>query len=232
MSVSSDDEYAPIEATTWGSQTPLQSNNESEVIETKGWDSLLDPNMKVGPNNVGSGNLHRKGTNFKPIGEDLILAQRLNKPVGKKKMQDAIRETETHLGLPQGKDKKQRSKKKVHLDNNNLNSRKFSHQTTSLTTSRQQKTTHVEVPTTTRIPKLSENSVDGGGSKWLQSSLVDTPFWNEKKVRGFIGSLILYAHTLYIGRRQDDQTFQCYTTTATTTKKYTTSSFFTVRQQC
>lgn len=189
MSVSSDDEYAPIEATTWGSQTPLQADNQSEVaIEAKGWDSLLDPSVKEGPNNLGSGNLHRKGTNFKPIGEDLILAQRLNKPVGKKKMQDAIRETEANLGLPQGKDRKQRSKKKPQVDTSVSNSRKFSHQTTfsssttTTTTNRQPKPmNHVEVPSTTRVPKFSENAVDGGGSKWLQSSLVDTPFWNEKK---------------------------------------------------
>lgn len=192
MSISSDDEYAPIEATAWGSQTPLQADSQSEA---KGWDSLIDPSVKEGPNNLGSGNLHRKGTNFKPIGEDLILAQRLNKPVGKKKMQDAIRETEANLGLPQGKDRKQRSKKKPQVDTSASNSRKFSHQTTfssSSTTNRQPKpTNHVEVPSTTRVPKLSENAVDGGGSKWLQSSLVDTPFWSEKKVKAFFSVVLL-----------------------------------------
>ncbi|GAA5800084.1 hypothetical protein HPULCUR_005506 [Helicostylum pulchrum] len=75
----SEDEYGPIDS-SWG----LQTSNPTTPNESKGWDSLIDPNIKVGPNGLGAGDLHRKGRNFKPIEEEYILAQRLNKPLPKK----------------------------------------------------------------------------------------------------------------------------------------------------
>lgn len=148
----SEEEYGPIDS-SWGSQT--------KKVEEPGWDSLIDKSIKIGPNGLGAGNLHRRGKNFKPIGEDLILAQRLNKPISKKKMQDAIRETEHNLALP-----------KSNKSTSTTHSRKHS------TNKQHSKTT---VPSTTRVPVASNQ--DGGGSNWLQSSLVDVPFWGEATVR-------------------------------------------------
>jgi hypothetical protein len=181
MSDSSDDEYAPIDIASWGSQAPSQSNNPAEEDTSKDWDSLLDSKIKVGANGIGSGQLHRKGTNFKPVGEDLILAQRLNKPVGKTQMQSAVREVELSLGLPPSKEKSPRNKKKPQMDNG---TRKFSHKTSHSSTTNnnhRKQNSHFEVPSTIRVPSRT-NSNDGGGSNWLQTSLVDTPFWTEKKV--------------------------------------------------
>lgn len=165
----SEEEYGPID-TSWGSQ--------KQAIKEPGWDSLVDPNIKAGPNNLGAGNLHRRGKNFKPISEDLILAQRLNKPVGKKKMQEAIRETEVNLGLPKG----ERNRKKS-LDNA---PRKFSQRSTPTSKFK----SNVQVPSTTRIPIASTES--GSGSNWLQSSLVDVPFWGKAAVIAFF-----YYYSLY-----------------------------------
>jgi hypothetical protein len=67
----SEEEYGPVCA-TWGSQAPDTENNNS----TDAWKTLQDPSVKLGPNEVGSGNLHRKGHNFKPVDEGLILAHR------------------------------------------------------------------------------------------------------------------------------------------------------------
>lgn len=40
MSDSSDDECAPIDITSWGSQAPSHSNNPAEEDTSKGWDSI------------------------------------------------------------------------------------------------------------------------------------------------------------------------------------------------
>jgi hypothetical protein len=175
MSDSEDSEYGPVDA-TWGSQapsTPTTTNDNDD--QPKGWDSLIDHSVKL-KGDLGHGQLHRRGTNFKPITEDLILAQRLNKPVGKKKMQEAIRETESKLGLPISKEKNKPRKKKVVTT---VDSTRKSRSSTSMSTNRLQSQRHVEVPSTTRIPTASNC---GDGSSWLQSALVETPFWEQKKV--------------------------------------------------
>ena len=70
----SDDEYAPIATTSWGDQA------KDEAEKPAGdWSSLENPNAKLGPSGLGSGDLHRKGRNYKPIEETLILKQRLKK---------------------------------------------------------------------------------------------------------------------------------------------------------
>ncbi|KAG2202070.1 hypothetical protein INT47_006262 [Mucor saturninus] len=75
-----DDEYEPISLSGWG------DNAVKEEVESPSWDTLIDSNIKVKAGGVGSGNLHRRGGNFKPVSEDLILAQRLNKPIPGKKL--------------------------------------------------------------------------------------------------------------------------------------------------
>lgn len=78
MSISdeSDDEYGPV-VSSWGDQPG--ANNAG------GWDSLIDPTIKIQANGIGSGNLHRKGRNFRPVAEEEILRQRTKQPAPKQK---------------------------------------------------------------------------------------------------------------------------------------------------
>ncbi|GAN07179.1 hypothetical protein MAM1_0151d06672 [Mucor ambiguus] len=71
----SESEYEDIEITGWG------DNAKKEAT----WDTLIDPSVKVKAGGVGSGDLHRRGGNFKPLSEAAILAQRLSKGVPSKK---------------------------------------------------------------------------------------------------------------------------------------------------
>ncbi|KAI8062317.1 uncharacterized protein B0P05DRAFT_556524 [Gilbertella persicaria] len=86
---SDDSEYAPIEATSWGNQTISADGTTNVNLTVSGWESLIDPNIKVKEGGIGSGQLHRKGRNFQPIDEQYIIDRRLGKPVpstsGKKK---------------------------------------------------------------------------------------------------------------------------------------------------
>ncbi|KAG0172498.1 hypothetical protein DFQ28_007483 [Apophysomyces sp. BC1034] len=79
MAQNSDDEYGPI-ATAWGNQAGTTAGIDA-------WKTLADPNVKIKANGLGSGNLHRRGPNYKPIEEKAILDQRLglNKPKPKPK---------------------------------------------------------------------------------------------------------------------------------------------------
>lgn len=70
ISSCSDDEYGPL-ASTWGDQA---KDTNADVIEA--WRSLADPNAKLGPKGLGSGGLHRRGKNYKPVDEEVILKQR------------------------------------------------------------------------------------------------------------------------------------------------------------
>lgn len=172
----SDEEYGPI-TTSWGTQAPV------EPAKPEGWDSLIDPSVKVGPNDVGSGNLHRRGTNFKPINEELILAQRKNIQVPKKKMLEAIRATEMTLGLPETKEKPRKAKPKKKSGKPTLD--KFSHSKPHAPT-----TNYIPLPPSTTRPPPSTTrppppATDGNSSSWLNTNLVDTPFW-EKKINVII----------------------------------------------
>ncbi|KAI9319908.1 hypothetical protein BX666DRAFT_1917291 [Dichotomocladium elegans] len=73
----SDDEYGPI-ASTWGDQTANVPSDVREIDVIAGWRSLSDPNAKIGASGLGSGGLHRKGKNYKPVDEELILKHRKN----------------------------------------------------------------------------------------------------------------------------------------------------------
>jgi hypothetical protein len=79
----SDDEYAPIEATSWGNQTITPEGTTNVEVSLSGWQSLIDPNIKVKAGGIGSGQLHRKGGNFIPVDEQTIIDRRLGKPVPK-----------------------------------------------------------------------------------------------------------------------------------------------------
>ncbi|KAI9251169.1 hypothetical protein EDC94DRAFT_295888 [Helicostylum pulchrum] len=76
----SDDEYEPVNVASWGNQTVTDEGTTQIDI---GWGSLVDPNVKVKAGGVGSGQLHRRGGNFKPLDEQFIINQRLGKPIPK-----------------------------------------------------------------------------------------------------------------------------------------------------
>lgn len=78
-----DDEYAPIEMAAWGSQSVSANGTTNVNIPASSWESLIDPNFKVSGNGLGSGQLHRKGNNFIPLAEQMIVNQRLGKPLPK-----------------------------------------------------------------------------------------------------------------------------------------------------
>ncbi|KAK4521514.1 protein transport protein gos1 [Mucor velutinosus] len=175
MSDSSDEEYGPITA-SWGTQVPVE-----EPAKSEGWDSLIDPNVKVGPNDVGSGNLHRRGTNYKPINEEIILARRKNIQVPKEKMLEAIRETELSLGLPESKEKprKGKPKKKPTGKPKKKPTGKPAPAKCSNTRPYTPTTNYVSAPpppSTTRPPPPPSTN----GSSWSNTNLVDTPFWEKK----------------------------------------------------
>ncbi|CEG76558.1 hypothetical protein RMATCC62417_11442 [Rhizopus microsporus] len=63
-----DDEYEPIQVTSWGTAAP--SN----------WNALVDTSVRLKPGGIGTGNLHRKGSNYAPISEAEVLSRRLRNP--------------------------------------------------------------------------------------------------------------------------------------------------------
>ncbi|CAO3642803.1 unnamed protein product [Mucor hiemalis] len=80
----SDDEYAPLELSSWGAQAVTTESGQTQVtVSMDGWQSLIDPSVKLKAGGVGSGQLHRKGGNFKPLDEAYIIQQRLGKPIPK-----------------------------------------------------------------------------------------------------------------------------------------------------
>ncbi|KAI9478606.1 MAG: hypothetical protein EXX96DRAFT_571535 [Benjaminiella poitrasii] len=186
----SDDEYGPL-AATWGSQTPV-ANDSSDNVDA--WKTLIDPDAEVGPNDLGSGNLHRRGHNYKPIGEELILAQRLKIQVPKKKMQEAIRKTESDLSLPKGSNKGH--KKKNTANSNKTNARSTTRTITTTTASMSSRSSPVmnkNNSSTKNVYIHSSRSTSSNGnsisntqkssiasnneSKWSNSDLVEVPFW-------------------------------------------------------
>jgi hypothetical protein len=81
-----DEEWnAPITA-SWGVPSTEQDEETSNggSTDVAGWHQLTDPNAKLRADGVGAGNLHRQGKNFKPVDEQMILNQRLGKPLPKK----------------------------------------------------------------------------------------------------------------------------------------------------
>ncbi|KAI8984072.1 hypothetical protein BDF20DRAFT_833608 [Mycotypha africana] len=206
----SDEEYGPL-PTTWGSQAPTSPAKESgNDPSPKGWDSLLDPDFNVGPKGLGSGNLHRKGRNFIPVDEDVILAQRLNKPLPKKsKKKGNERESNTSAITS---DKARNSKKSslktsttTSTPQSKRNGPSSSNSSFRRSSARKSKTasspsstsrpisnlsTSSKTTTSTKIspPELStirtplQNNTNSTG--WANATLVETPFWATTKTNG------------------------------------------------
>ncbi|KAG0172300.1 hypothetical protein DFQ28_008322 [Apophysomyces sp. BC1034] len=91
-----DDDYAPIVATTWGNQN---ANNNEQSDDVSAWRTLADPDAKVGPGGLGSGNLHRRGRNFIPVNEEIIIEQRTKGQVSKEKMNQALKTASKTMGV-------------------------------------------------------------------------------------------------------------------------------------
>ena len=75
----SEEEEMPLQISSWGTQKVNDSGTTEVNLTMEGWKSLIDPNAKIGPNGIGTGNLHRRGANFKPVDEENILNHRLKK---------------------------------------------------------------------------------------------------------------------------------------------------------
>ncbi|KAG2220863.1 hypothetical protein INT45_010925 [Circinella minor] len=153
---SSDEEYAPIVATAWGDQagtnttTTTAENNENEDNTPKSWNDLIDPTFKVQANGLGGGNLHRKGRNYKPVDEQVILNQRHRIPNPPKKKKGESRTKRGGGGPPLTK-----------LRSVSSQSRK------------PERTAQPPLSTTRRPPPSGNNA-------WTSGSLVDVPFWEQQ----------------------------------------------------
>ncbi|KAI7877049.1 hypothetical protein K492DRAFT_239415 [Lichtheimia hyalospora FSU 10163] len=73
--------YSPLNITSWGDQ----HNNTADNNSIAAWHSIADSNTQVKAGGIGLGNLHRKGSNFKPVAEEAILQQRLKQLTTKDK---------------------------------------------------------------------------------------------------------------------------------------------------
>lgn len=81
---SDEEEEIPLQISSWGTQTATPDGTPQINVTMGGWASLIDPNVKIKPGGIGTGNLHRKGANYKPVDEQYILMQRLkNQPIPK-----------------------------------------------------------------------------------------------------------------------------------------------------
>jgi hypothetical protein len=152
----SEDEYGPLQA-TWGSQT----------AESAGWDSLKDPNAKPTQKGLGTGQLHRKGRNFKPIDEEVIISQRLQKNSSKKKGSNSRSFSQDNTSTT-----------------STQNRRKTSLPSTSSPQKQQRaKNKQPSFSTPTSPPTRPSSSLAGRISRPAKSNnawsrpLVDTPFW-------------------------------------------------------
>ncbi|KAI7887158.1 hypothetical protein K492DRAFT_202767 [Lichtheimia hyalospora FSU 10163] len=164
----SDDEYGPVMA-AWGDQTQ-PANTSIDSNASPGWDTLLDPTFKIKSNGIGSGDLHRKGRNYKPVNEDEILRQRLKLPSTqpnnkKKRPQKASSKASSYHDSNYAKQQQQHQQQKRIMQ---------SAPSTSSSMKRSQPTPTPPPPPppppTIRPPPKVNNA-------WTQQSLVSEPFW-------------------------------------------------------
>lgn len=198
----SDDEYAPITLASWGDQkqqsgstTKAEENNKNVVVD---WHSLADPSAKVKSGTLGSGGLHRRGPNYKPVDEEYILKQRLNGQVPKQLKIKALREAEKKVEGNNRDDKKSNkkssssssasfsSKKKynstspsssataasLRKNSNKSNHSSFASSSLPATISK----SSPSIPSSIRRPPPPSSS---NNNAWGASSLVETPFWEQ-----------------------------------------------------
>ncbi|KAI9018560.1 hypothetical protein CLU79DRAFT_720754 [Phycomyces nitens] len=177
----SPDDYGPL-ANTWGSQSrPLAD-----------WGALIDPDSTPKSRGIGSGNLHRKGPNFIPVDEKVILNQRLNKGAVAKS------NTSSKKAVPKSKEDNNRQpksqKKQTFGDNkvepqNTFRNKERKKENTSWKshiadpldnspTISDRSNNHVSSPSTIRPPARGKSSnID---NPWLNTALSEEYFWGIK----------------------------------------------------
>ncbi|KAI8373105.1 uncharacterized protein BYT42DRAFT_616285 [Radiomyces spectabilis] len=167
----SDDDYAPLTMASWGAQA---SKSPDPSNPTASWKSLVDPNFKIKAGGIGTGGLHRKGPNYKPVDEQYILNQRLNKAVpkaskpsspqakkAKKPKAPAKVKPTTRSELVATKPAKTLEKKNLSQIQNILDGAKAVEEKKS------------RVPTRQRIQMIQSNVA----TAWGAAPLTSTPFW-------------------------------------------------------
>ncbi|GAA5809117.1 hypothetical protein MFLAVUS_002521 [Mucor flavus] len=146
-----DEEYEPLSISGWG-------ENAVKEEEPATWNNLIDTSIKVKAGGVGSGDLHRKGGNFKPLSEASILAQRLNKPIPGKKLSGGVK-------LRGSK------KKKSATPSGSVSRPPFRPPVRPVR----------QLAPVAYVPPARERPTDAPPSSWGQAPLVETPFWEKKK---------------------------------------------------
>ncbi|CEP11482.1 hypothetical protein [Parasitella parasitica] len=146
-----DDDDLPPVAAAWGTQTIEKDGTTNVSLTVSGWQSLIDPSVKTKAGGIGSGQLHRAGTNFKPIDEQDIIDRRLGKPV--------------KGGLGGGKKKKKLKKKPTANGAVNMPP---AQKTRPLSTSL--------IPPSSSANRGREAITSG---PWGSGSLSSTPFWQQ-----------------------------------------------------
>ncbi|ORZ01615.1 hypothetical protein BCR43DRAFT_512470 [Syncephalastrum racemosum] len=177
---SDDEDEIELPMTSWGSQTPnqTQAKEQSTRDQIADWKSLIDPNAKI-TSGLGSGNLHRQGRNYKPVDEDYILAQRKKQP------------------LPKKTSKPKTEKKKVRFDTNTNSSTtskwdapsKFSRAKPSKKDPTLSAATAAAPPAPSPSPARPSTARVPQKSVWATAALVEEPFW-EKDTQSQVKSSI------------------------------------------
>ncbi|CAO3640648.1 unnamed protein product [Mucor hiemalis] len=149
-----DNDYESVEMAAWG--------DSAKKEEPATWNSLVDTSIKVKAGGVGSGDLHRRGGNFKPLSEETILAQRLNKPIPGKK----------NAAKPPGAGLKKKKKKGIKPATAPTTASKFA----------SARKPYIPAP----IYKLPERkpAANAPPSTWGSKPLVEIPFWEVQKNSG------------------------------------------------
>ncbi|KAI9346334.1 hypothetical protein BD770DRAFT_446725 [Pilaira anomala] len=157
-----DDEYEPLSITGWG-DTAVKEEEE----EPANWNSLIDSSIKVKAGGIGSGNLHRRGGNFRPLSEEHILAQRLSKPIPGKKSGAS----------------KSRGGKKKKAGASVASRPPARHSTKPPTRPPPPRATAFarKAPPAPYVPPERARPANAPVSSWSQAPLVETPFWESQK---------------------------------------------------
>ncbi|KAF7732055.1 hypothetical protein EC973_007160 [Apophysomyces ossiformis] len=143
--IEDDDDYGPLKISSWGDNpaTPTQQQNMD-------WGCLIDPTVKLKPGGVGMGQLHRSGANYKPVEEDIILAQRMKVAPKKANVPTPV--------VVQTSTKKKKKKK----------------------ASTSQTTVHIpSVRPQRHSPSTTPAQVSQAINSWGSGQLTETPFWHQ-----------------------------------------------------
>lgn len=145
-----DDSYEELDISAWG------DTKKEEV----GWNTLVDPSIKIKAGGVGSGDLHRRGGNFKPVSEQFILHQRLKKGVPS----------------PSGTKKKKKKKKRTKSNNGVTTTATSAAKPAVFAGNKNKPYAPLKFTTVTQRASIK----DPNATAWGKLPLSSTPFWEEK----------------------------------------------------